>query len=100
MKILPKKQTVKRLLEKKPHLQDSDSKLIASVWWLELIKLGVDPKPHRELLELFAGGKLSKVESITRARRKLQEIEPSLRGKNYQDRQKNTQSIKEELRNF
>ena len=40
----------------------------------------------QELLTDYANGKLTNAEAIRRSRQKIQEQEPSLRGKNYQGR--------------
>ena len=79
LKILPE---VKRLLQKHPHLRDSDEKLMATVWFKHIGE----------------NKKLPSYESISRCRRKLQEEDPNLRGKEYNLRHKRTEEIKEEVK--
>jgi len=49
------------------------------------------------LLKLVVDGHLSSTESITRARRKCQELYPELRGVNYNKRQANQSDVKKQL---
>jgi hypothetical protein len=87
------KEKVKTLLEKYPHLRDSDEKLTANVWFYE--SQGVDDK--FKFLELYASGKLTNAESIRRCRQKIQEECENLRGTLYCKRQLNQDKIKEQL---
>ena len=93
---------VKKLLIDKPHLRDSDNKLIASVWYLELGKINkVENMGGMEVLKSLADGKLSSSESIRRSRQKLQEELPDLRGKTYKRRQTiEVSEMKDEIRGF
>lgn len=61
---------VKELLVRNPKLRDSDKQLIWEIWFGE-----------REMIMVskFDFMKLESAESITRARRKVQEIHPELR---------------------
>lgn len=94
MKLL--KEKIEYYLTKYPDLQDSDTKLIATVWLHQ--SKGVEDKYN--FLKLFSQGKVSNPESITRSRRKVQELNPKLRGKNYLKRQKEQQNVKKQLKNF
>ena len=87
------KEKVKNLLEKYPHLRDSDEKLTANVWFAE--SQGVDDK--FKFLELYAAGRLTNAESIRRCRQKIQEEYVHLRGTLYCKRQLNQDKIKEQL---
>jgi hypothetical protein len=87
------KEKVKTLLEKHPHLRDSDEKLIANVWFAE--SQGVDDK--FKFLQLYAAGSLTNAESIRRCRQKIQEEFEHLRGTLYFKRQLNQDKIKQEL---
>jgi hypothetical protein len=87
------KEKVKNLLEKHPHLRDSDEKLIANVWFAE--SQGVDDK--FKFLQLYAAGSLTNAESIRRCRQKIQEECEHLRGTLYFKRQLNQDKIKQEL---
>ena len=79
------KEVVKQLLIDKPHLRDSDPKLISTYWWLELKRKDIDPNKMTgfDFMKMFADGKLTNIKTIERMRRKLQEECPELRGKLY-----------------
>ena len=96
--------TVTKLLAEKPHLRDDDEKLLANVYW-QRINLTLAHKISLEMLEgikLFlkevADGNMPNYQSISRCRRKLQELDPSLRGKLYEKRHEATSFVKDELR--
>ena len=92
------KEVVKELLINKPHLRDSDPKLIATYWYNELKKKQINPykisgysprqfAPSRyEFMQLLANSKLTNIKTIERMRRKLQEEYPELRGRVYNNR--------------
>lgn len=90
---------VKQLLTEKPHLRDSDDKLVANFWHKELALMNIEPKDITafELLQYFADGKLTKPESIMRVRRKLQEEFYELRGKLWAERHGEQEKVKEQL---
>jgi len=48
----------------------------------------------------MSSGNLTSFESISRARRKIQEHNPSLRGKNYKERQEISEDIRENIKNL
>ena len=50
-----------------------------------------------ELLRLYVSDKLVSFESVSRARRKVQEIHKELRGKKYKERQNHQEQVKEVL---
>ena len=80
------KEIIKGLLLKYPELKDSDNKLIANYWNLELQSKNkdIDDMSARELLRMYANSKLTNTETIRRMRAKLQEEVPELRGKVYE----------------
>ena len=82
------KEIVKDLLTDKPHLRDSDPKLIATYWFNELKEKKINPKniSGLEFMQMFANSKLTNIKTIERMRRKLQEERPELRGKIYVER--------------
>lgn len=90
-------EVVREYLEQYPHLRDNDEKLIATIWRQELGGSDFCATINgNELLHIFAqGGTLSSSESITRARRKLQEIHMHLRGQKYLKRFTHQQQVKE-----
>ena len=87
------KDIVKTLLIQKPHLRDSDPKLIATYWFNELKKKHIDPAEINglEFMKMFADSKLTNIKTIERMRRKLQEEHPELRGKLYKVRKETIQ---------
>jgi len=76
-----------------PELRDNDRRLIANVWntWLKLHKK--TDLTVLDFLKLFAKGDIPHPESIRRQRQKLQEINPTLRGKNWDKRHKDAETI-------
>ena len=86
---------VKKMLEDNPHLRDSDNKLIANIWFNDS-----QQKTKMGFLQELADGKLTTPESITRARRKVQEECPELRGKKYRERQDEQDNVKQQLREW
>ena len=87
------KEIVKKLLIEKPHLKDSDNKLIATYWFNELKKKNINPSEITGLdfMKLFAESKLTNIKTIERMRRKLQEECPELRGNLYKVRKETLQ---------
>ena len=77
------KEIVRYWLEKYPYLRDNDNRLFANIWDKELEKYGVPRDARKHVLELIALGKLTPAPSIKRARAKLQEEIPTLRGEKY-----------------
>ena len=80
-------------------MRDSDSKLVATIWWLEIIdKMSSSKMSAIDLLKVIGHKKVTSWSSITRVRRKLQEMNPELRGKKYQKRQESTKKYVEKIR--
>lgn len=91
------KEKVKRLLSDIPHLRDSDEKLIATIWWMELNNEQKNFNAF-EFLKLFSNSNLSSIESITRARRLIQEQNIELRGLLYKERKNKSQIVKKQIK--
>lgn len=87
-------ETVESMLENDPKARDSDMRLISLIWHSEL---GVLKDKCMPLLKLIAYSKVTNFESISRCRRKLQELQPDLRGKKYLERHKKQEEIKDDL---
>jgi hypothetical protein len=87
------KEKIKFLLEKYPHLRDSDEKLIANIWFDETPMIST----KYEFLQNYANGLITNAESIRRTRARLQEENSELRGKSYEKRHSNQSRIKNEL---
>lgn len=93
-------EVIKDLLTKHPHLRDDDNRLIATFWRREFGELNCKKKPTIEFLVTLASGSLTASESIHRARRKLQEEFPELRGTKYFKRHQAAEDVKHEIQNF
>ena len=81
-----------------PVLRDSDERLMANIWSKAILP------PHtletisaKGLLEKLAEGKLPSYESISRCRRKLQELYPDLRGDKWYKRHKRADNIRRDI---
>ena len=90
------KDTVEKWLRKHPHLRDDDARLVANIWRTQT--KGIDSK--KEFLALLAKGKITPSDSITRSRRKLQELYPELRGKLWNQRQGKQEDVIDQINNF
>ena len=88
------KEVVKQLLESKPHLRDSDPKLICTYWFMELKnkKIDVNEMSGFEFMKMLADSQLTNIKTIERMRRKLQEEHPELRGKLHKIRKEEIQN--------
>ena len=91
------KDRVYKMLNTYPVLRDSDQRLITNMWHDELPAHLKGNAGVREFFQLLATGYFTSGESITRARRQLQESNPSLRGNNYAGKQAHTGQVKEDL---
>ena len=89
---------VKRLLDSHKKYRDSDNVLMAKVWYDDAIKLGL--RTTYEFLKALKRGELTSWESITRARRKLQELHPYLEGRNRRIRRLKANELKIDLKKF
>jgi hypothetical protein len=88
------------LLRSHPHLRDSDKRLVANIWVLDVTSLHKKPIEEitsLEFLNALAEGHLTNHDSITRARRKVQETNLSLRGKKYADRSQEAKDTRENI---
>ena len=82
--------------------RDNDNKLIAITWHKLLEESGIDTKSITgwTFLTHLSKGDLPAPESITRCRRKLQELYPALRGTTWEERHKKQKEVKKELSNL
>ena len=76
---------IKELLEDVPSLRDSDTRLTTHIWFREMESQNIDPFKiaATDFLKLYAKEKLTLAPTIKRARAKLQEEYPELRGQKY-----------------
>jgi len=88
------KDLVLKMITKYPALRDSDNKLTANIWNEEIKSKGInlDTMTATELLSMVAKDQLSSPVSIKRHRAKFQEVNESLRGVKYKQRQVNAQN--------
>lgn len=101
MNLLRIKDSVKEILTRNEGCRESDTKLVANLWYHHLKKL--HPNDFKtlsamQLLEMVSKGTLPSADSITRCSRKLQEVNEELRGKNYNERQAEQVSVKKQLK--
>jgi hypothetical protein len=95
------KSIVEELLTKNPNTRDSDNLLVATYYFYEEGgKEALQSKTAYDFLKKMSSGNLTSFESISRARRKIQEHNPSLRGKNYKERQEMSEDIRENIKNL
>ena len=77
---------VKSILEHYPETRDDDMKLYARACWLDDNCNAMSTDGFYKVLYFHDKYKLPNYESITRARRKVQQNEEHLRGKRYKNR--------------
>lgn len=91
------KQRVLDMLSNYPMLRDNDHRLITNMWHQELPDHLKKDKGVREFFQLLSIGYFTAGDSITRARRQIQEANPSLRGNKHAARQSHTKTIQQDL---
>jgi len=96
------KEKVRSLLasEKTAHLRDSDEKLIATIYYYEVGEKAINNMSAMDFLKIYAEGKLPAAESIRRVRQSLQEKNPELRGKAYNERQRQEKGVRMNVKNL
>jgi hypothetical protein len=87
--------SVKFLLEAYPKLRDNDVRLVASYYYNNIAN--INQMSAIELLEVMVNGNLPSPDTITRARRKIQEKHPELRGVKYEEKQKFEKQVRENI---
>ena len=89
---------VEKALEDNTECRDSDMYLAAYIWFGESQNDGrFKDKSATELLISIGKGKVSNFESISRARRILQQLHPELRGEKYQKRHKKQKEVIDDI---
>ena len=86
--IIKVKEEVKYLLSILPPLRDDDKLLSYQLWWNRVMEMKLNPIDIKwvEFMKLLSDGNLPSMDSISRARRKLQQEFPDLRGKLWEKR--------------
>lgn len=87
--------SVKFLLEAYPKLRNNDVRLVASYYYNNIAN--INQMSAIELLEVMVNGNLPSPDTITRARRKIQEKHPELRGVKYEEKQKFEKQVRENI---
>ena len=78
---------VMRLLIEKPTLRDDDIKLVSNIWYEQISRTrDIKKMSAFDLLLAMNERELIDYDSITRARRKIQKEDETLRGENYNKR--------------
>lgn len=87
------------LLKNYPETRDYDQVLVTNIWFFEIKKLG-NPETMSafEFFKLYSTGKIPTADVITRARRKVQETDPSLRGKTWEERHKEAKRVRKDIK--
>lgn len=83
---------VRAILENDLKARDNDRILCVKFWAREL-----GNNPQEWFMHLYSIGELTNHDSITRARRKLQEEHEHLRGNRYRERMKHQKVVQQEL---
>ena len=97
-KLLEVSKEVKILLIVDPAVRDSDHLLILKIWALQEPRLRNRLFSFKRFAIGFKDGEYINPATIIRARAKLQEEIPTLRGKLYKIRMKQQEKVKEELK--
>ena len=93
------KQIVTNILKEDIRTRDNDDILLATVWWKQQLGTEIERLSAVDFLKRFSRGEFPKPEGVTRCRRKIQEMNPDLRGHKYEKRKKSmTESVKKEVR--
>lgn len=87
---------VKSILVNNDKARDNDNLIILKVWAEQNPSLR-GATSFVDFSKDFVKGKYSSVESITRARRKIQELNPELRGFKYNSRQNNEAEVRQNI---
>ncbi len=98
MAVLKVSKEVKKLLIEEPETRDNDNLLILKIWALQEPRLRNRIFSFKRFAIGFKAGEYTNPGNIIRARAKLQESIPSLRGNLYKKRMKNQERIKEQLK--
>lgn len=83
---------VQVMLENYPKLRDNDNRLFMSL--ILMLDKELKDQSVEEFTKKFITGHYPAMESVTRARRKVQEEYPHLRGESYINRQLNAENVK------
>ena len=89
------------ILKGNPKARDNDHMLAGTVWIRELGGSDIAREMGLwEFLRMFMKHEISNFESIVRCRRKVQELDPDLRGSKYELRHNRQEEVKEQIKNW
>lgn len=90
------------LLSEDPRTRDDDNLLCVIIWSRIYKKQGFDVREEKayDFLLAYLNNKLVSADTITRARRKLQEENIQVRGKKYAERQRKQATVISQLNNL
>ena len=88
---------VEKMLLMYPSLRDNDERLMANIWYKFIGDNTLTYTSGFNVLSMLSKGKLPSYESVSRCRRKIQELKPKLRGEKWTERQKRAKKIKKEI---
>jgi len=87
-KIFKTAEQVKTLLTNYPEYRDNDERLVSTFWYKQLKNRGRTPEAMgaMDFMRVYSEGLLTSADTIVRARAKLQQEDPSLRGEKWAER--------------
>ena len=92
---------VTNILKTNPKARDDDHILAGAIWIQELGGSNIAREMGLwEFLRIFMTHDVSNFESIIRCRRKVQELDPELRGTKYEFRHNRQEDVKEQLKEW
>jgi hypothetical protein len=91
---------VEKLLLNYPDTRDNDKLLILKVWAYQNPNLRSNDFTFLNFATSYLDGRYADTESITRARRKLQEKNPNLRGEKWYSRHEEEIKVRKEIVNY
>ncbi len=94
-KVLKVKPVVVNVLKENEESRDDDNVLILAVWSNQA---DTEIQKFSDLKTMLLSGRLSPPATIIRSRRKLQVNDPSLRGKMYEERKKQEEWMKNQIK--
>tara|TARA_R110000796_G_scaffold17226_1_gene53170 strand:- start:1077 stop:1394 length:318 start_codon:yes stop_codon:yes gene_type:complete len=94
--------TIRNILNEEIKTRDNDRLLHCNVWWYEIQKLFPTQAEAacQDFLRIYNDGHLTPPSTISRARRKLQEEDKTLRGESWYKRKGRAEEFKQEMIKF
>ena len=94
--------TIRTILDEEPETRDNERLLHSTVWWGEIQKLFPTQAEAacQDFLSVYNDGHLTPPSTISRARRKLQEEDKTLRGKAWYKRKGRAEQFKQDIIKF